>query len=241
MVQYDPLLYLPTEEDLPNSDDTPVDNEFQALIPHLLCASLFLIWAERIDWFFGIDMGVYYEPKQPAIVPDGFLSIGVPRLKNQRGRLSYLIWQEQVVPQLVLEYVSQTPGGEYSDKMSKYAAIGVLYYVIYNPDYWRRDKHQAFEVYKLVDGAYVIQAGDPVWLSELGLGIGCKQATHYGCTRQWLYWYDRNGNPQSTSDDIIAQERQIAQQERQRADSQQQQLNDLLAKLQARGINLDDL
>lgn len=44
-----------------------------------------------------------------------------------------------------------------------------------------------------------------------------------------------------TSDDIIARERQIAQQERQRADSNQQQLNNLLAKLQESGINLDVL
>ena len=30
--------------------------------------------------------------------------------------------------------------------------LGVLYYVIYNPNYWKRDGHQPFEVYKLIDG-----------------------------------------------------------------------------------------
>jgi hypothetical protein len=30
-----------------------------------------------MDWFFGIDMGIYYHPGKPAIVPDGFLSVGV--------------------------------------------------------------------------------------------------------------------------------------------------------------------
>lgn len=36
MVQFNPLLRLPTSEELPNSDDTPVDNESQNLIPSLL-------------------------------------------------------------------------------------------------------------------------------------------------------------------------------------------------------------
>lgn len=134
MVHYNPLEYLPTEEDLPDSDDTPVDNELQILIPDLLRAILSMLWTDRMDWFFGVNMGVYYDPGLPAIVPDGFLSLGVPRRKSQRGRLSYVIWQEQVVPKLVLEFVSKTPGGEYNEKMTKYAAIGILYYVIYNPD-----------------------------------------------------------------------------------------------------------
>lgn len=33
-------------------------------------------------------------------------------------------------------------GQEYSNKLSKDAQIGVLYYVIYNPDYWEGDKHE---------------------------------------------------------------------------------------------------
>lgn len=248
MVQYNPLQYLPTEEDLPDSDDTPVDNELQNLLPALLRGILSLLWAERMDWFFGVNMGVYYEVGKPAIVPDGFLSLGVPRRKRSRGRLSYVIWQEQVVPQLVLEIVSQTPGGEYDNKINKYARIGALYYVIYNPDYYRRDKHESFEVYRLVNGAYVRQFGNPVWMPEIGLGIGCEQGTHDGWPQEWLYWYDENGNKFPAPENIIVQERQRAEQEqqraeqeKQRADEAQQQLTDLIAKLEERGINLDEL
>jgi hypothetical protein len=43
MVQYNPLQYLPSSAELPDSDDTPVDNEFQNLIPNLLLA--ILAWA----------------------------------------------------------------------------------------------------------------------------------------------------------------------------------------------------
>ncbi|WP_199320689.1 Uma2 family endonuclease [Leptolyngbya sp. FACHB-261] len=60
----------------------------------------------------------------------------MPRLKSERGRLSYVLWEENwTIPQLALEVVSRTPGSECNDKIQKYAQIGVLYYVIYNPDY----------------------------------------------------------------------------------------------------------
>lgn len=49
---YDPLHYLPTSAELPDSDDTPVDNELQNLIPNLLEAILALAWSECMDWFF---------------------------------------------------------------------------------------------------------------------------------------------------------------------------------------------
>lgn len=40
MVQYNRLHCLPTSAELPDSDDTPVDNELQNLIPNLLEAIL---------------------------------------------------------------------------------------------------------------------------------------------------------------------------------------------------------
>jgi Uma2 family endonuclease len=91
-----------------------------------------------MDWFLGVNLGIYYEPDKPAIAPDGFLSLGVPKRRSAKGRLSYVVWQENnIVPQWVLEVVSKTPGGEYDDKMTKYAEMGVLYYTIYNSDYWK--------------------------------------------------------------------------------------------------------
>lgn len=90
MVQYDPL-YRPTAEELPDSDDTPVDNELHYWIPSLLGVILARIWSERTDWFFAANMGVYYVPgqmPQVPIVPDGFLSLGVPRHKQQQEQRS---------------------------------------------------------------------------------------------------------------------------------------------------------
>jgi Uma2 family endonuclease len=260
MVQYNPLQYLPTEEELPSSDDTPVDNELQILVPNLLRAILAIAWAERYDWFLGVNMGVYYDPGKPAIVPDGFLSIGVERLRRSgkysgKLRRSYIFWQENVVPQWVLEIVSETPGGEYSEKMLKYAQIGILYYTIYNPDCWKRDKHEPLEVYRLVDGVYVRQPGDIVWMPELQLGIGRGLGEFDGLSLEWLYWYDQQGNQFPAPENVMRrerqraeqerqraeQERQRAEQERQRAEQAQQQFEELMAKLRDRGIDPDAL
>ncbi len=243
MVQYNPLQYLPTAEELPDSDDTPVDNELQNLIPNLLRAILAWLWAERTDWFLGINMGVYYEPKTDAIVPDSFLSLGVERFKEgNKLRPSYVIWQENnIVPLWVLEVVSKTPGNEYGNKMTKYAEIGVLYYTIYNSDYWQRDEHDPFEVYRLENGVYVRQSGNPVWMPEIDLGIGCERGTHEGCTRDWLYWYDAQGNRFPAPANVIEQERQRAEIERLRANQLEQQLEALITKLQERGIDPNSL
>ncbi|MEL4894733.1 Uma2 family endonuclease [Crocosphaera sp. Alani8] len=192
LLNYNPRHCLPSAEDLPDSDDTPVDNELQDLIPHVLKDILALIWEEKMDWYFGVDMGIYYNPKQPTdvIVPDGFLSVGVPRIIDSDLRLSYVLWDELVIPTIVLEVVSQTRRGEYTQKKEDYANMGVLYYVIYNP---LRKRKPRLEVYQLENGEYQLLEGEPVWLAEINLGIGREIGVYQGVEREWLYWYDKQG------------------------------------------------
>jgi Uma2 family endonuclease len=201
MLEYNPLSCFPSSEELPDSDDKPVDNELQDLIPSLLKAILAMAWSERMDWFFGADMAVYYDPYLPAIVPDGFLSLGVERYFDESLRLSYAIWEEEQVPILVLEIVSQTYRGEYSTKKDKYANLGVLYYVVYNP---ARRRKARFEVYKLVNGEYELLAGNPVWLPEIALAIGMERGTYQGIQREWLYWYNEQGKRLLTPEERAA-------------------------------------
>ncbi|HAG85420.1 MAG TPA: hypothetical protein DCL61_30810 [Cyanobacteria bacterium UBA12227] len=208
MLKYNLLNCLPLAEELPDSDDTPVDNELQDLIPGLLKAIVALLWAERWDWYFGVDMAIYYDPDQPAIVPDGFLSVGVERVIDEDLRLSYVLWEEKVVPFLVLEVVSHKQRGEYSSKKKIYREMGVLYYVIYNP---LRRRKARLEVHKLVDGIYELVPGNPVWLPEINLGIGAERGTYQGINREWLYWYDQQGKRYLTPEERIQEERQRAQ------------------------------
>ncbi|WP_375466647.1 Uma2 family endonuclease [uncultured Nostoc sp.] len=219
MLEYNLPRYLPSAEELPDSDETPVDNELQELIPGLLKAILLILWSERMDWLFAIDMGIYYHPDKPAIVPDGFLSLGVERFYDEELRPSYVLWDENVVPIFVLEVVSQNYRKEYTTKLDEYAALGVLYYVIYSS---RRRRKPHLEVHKLVNGKYELQAGNPVWLPEIDLGIGCERGNYSGVTREWMYWYDQQGQRYLTPAEQIKQEAQRAQQEAQRAQQETQ-------------------
>ncbi|MCM0590845.1 MAG: Uma2 family endonuclease [Gloeotrichia echinulata DVL01] len=220
MLNYNPLDCLPSSAELPDSDDTPVDSELQILIPNLLLAILAAIWQTRDDWFFGINMGIYYTPSKPAIVPDGFLSLGVERFVGENGRSSYVLWEEEEIPPiLALEVVSQTYNGEYEQKKIDYAELGILYYVIYAPTRLRR-KRQRLEVYRLVEGKYILQPGDKIWMPEIGLGIGREMGTYQGRIREWLFWYDQDGKRYQTPEE---------------------QLQNLLAKLQQQGIDPNTL
>jgi len=224
------LQHLPSTDELPCSDDTPVDNEDQNLLPNILLFLLKAIWADRMDWYFGVDMAVYHtagtDPRIP-VVPDAFLSLGVERRKGGKSRKSYAIWEEGgVVPILVLEMVSETPRGEYDEKMSLYARIGVLYYVVYDPGQWgqkRQQRHQAFEVYKLVDGKYELQQGEPYWMPEVGLGIGRCQVMSDNMLQEQLGWFNEQGDRYLTPEECAAAEQQRAELERQRAEAERQQ------------------
>lgn len=240
MLEDDLLLSLPTEDDLPDSDGKPVDNELHTLIQVLLRGILAQIWGDRFDWFFGVNLGLYPSPNEAALVPDGFLSLGVERIReNNKLRLSYLVYREKVMPQWVLEVVSRTPGGEYDEKFSRYAELGVQYYVIYNPNHFRRDRHDAFEVYRLEGGQYVRLIGNPVWMPELGLGIGHELGIQEGIRRDWLYWYDENGGRYLPSENALEQERILREREQLiRREVEEQLVAETQARIQAEE-NLD--
>ena len=208
----DEELQLPGSLELPDSDDTPVDNEGQNDIPNGLRFSLAQIWEERQDWFFGVDMGIYDRQGQkegkatmlaPSTVPNGFLSVGVVRRKDTWGRRSYVLAEEgQVIPVLALEYLSKTYGGEYDGKLEVYAQLGVPYYVVYNPE--GRRKHQPLEMYHLEQGKYRLQPiVEPYWIPEIKLGIGRVQGQMSGIQIEWLSWFDRLGKPYPLPEEII--------------------------------------
>ncbi|NJR71378.1 MAG: hypothetical protein HC771_24230 [Synechococcales cyanobacterium CRU_2_2] len=232
---------LPTSDELPCSDDTPVDNEDQNFLPNFLLFLLELIWRDRLDWYFGVDMAIYHttstNPRVP-VVPDGFLSLGIERRKQGKSRKSYVMWEEDdIAPILTLEMVSHTPGGEYDKKMRLYARLGVTYYIIYNPEFWQRDQHQPFEAYKLVDGVYQRQPGEPFWMPEIGLGMGRHTRWFGRVEREVLYWFGPDQQRYLAADErvIAADQRAIA------AEHQVEQARSQLEQLQAqlRGLGIE--
>jgi Uma2 family endonuclease len=226
-----------------------VDNEEQNLLPNLLLMLLTQLWADRMDWFFGVDMAVYHTTglnSRVPVVPDAFLSLGVERRKGDDMRRSYVVWEEhEIVPVLALEMVSHQPGGEYDDKMEIYSKLGVLYYVVYNPKYWGRDRHQPLEVYKLEASTYQLQRGEPFWMPEVGLSIGRYNTQWGNLPQEILTWYDERGTRHLSE---AEQERMRAEQEQMRAERAEvlakqarSRAEQLEAILRARGIDPDEL
>jgi Putative restriction endonuclease len=224
---------LPTAADLPFSDDKPVDSILQELLPGLLKAILIELWQERTDWLFGIDLGFYYLPHTPAIAPDGMLCLGVKENTDENFRSSYVLWQEKVLPLFTLEIVSKTPGGERTEKMDIYESMGILYYLVYAPLLKRKTR---FQLYKLIEGKYVLQSDgkQPYWMPEVGLGIGVERITYINQEREWLLWYNEEGVRYLTPTERLAAERQ-------RAEIAEQDNKTLRQRLRELGIDPDSL
>ena len=72
-------------------------------------------------------------------------------------------------------------------------------------------------VYKLVDGAYQRQSGEPCWMPEIGLGIGRDRLVDDPFDREVLTWYDARGQ----------RYRSEAEVERDRADRLAERLREL--------------
>jgi hypothetical protein len=121
--------------------------------------------------------------------------------------------------------------------------MGVLYYAIYNSKRRRKPK---LEIYKLVNNRYQLQDSNPLWMPEVGLGIGYERGDYSGLTRDWLYWYDEDSERYPTPAEQIKQgqlditQAQIeVMQARMEVDRERQRSTKLAAKLRALGIDPD--
>jgi Uma2 family endonuclease len=246
------LANLPTMYDLPSEDpeESGLPDEFHDLQPQLLSATFRLTDVSsdgkaspkenRI--FTGTDLNLYYDAQNPLWHkrPDWFVAIGVPRLYAERDlRLSYVVWDEQVNPFVVVELLS--PGTEKEDlgqttsrkgepptKWEVYERIlKVPYYVLY-------DRYSAvLRAYHLVEDRYqaIAVVDGQIWLPELKIGLGLWQGEHEGISRQWLRWLDAERNWIPTRLEQAEQQRLIAEEKMAR----------MAEQLRALGINPDEL
>jgi len=104
-------------------------------------------------------------------------------------------------------------------------------------------------------GEYELQNDNPLWMPEIGLGIGTEIGTFQGVTREWLYWYDRLGNRYSTPEEGEGeaqlqreraelereQERQARKQAELEGEQERQRAEGMAARLQELGIDPDQL
>jgi Uma2 family endonuclease len=103
-----PFVMPPTQDELPYSDGEPMESWRHVLQLRLLLDILMLAWEHRDDVFVGANMFVYYSPHQVKTEdyrgPDMFVVLGVPR----GDRKSWVVWEEQKGPDVVIELLSDT-------------------------------------------------------------------------------------------------------------------------------------
>lgn len=233
----------PQVDHLVTEDDTPVDNIYCEKQQRLLTQSLYDSWTGPSDGraFIALaNVGLFYGINQPPLVPDVLVSLDVELpadIWTKRHR-SYMIWEYGKPPEVVLELVSNTIGGEADVKLRAYARMGVAYYVLYDPIKQLSD--QVLRVYALHPGnAAELQ---DTWLQGVELGLMLWQGKFENREDTWLRWRDRDGQMLLTGAERAEQERQRAEQERQRADQErlmrqqaQQQAERLAARLRELG------
>ena len=89
---------MPDIQDLVTEDDTPVDNLPSEKQQRLLTEPLYSAWAgpgEGRTFLAAANVGIFYQARHPAIVPDMFLSLDVQVTADwwQREHRSYFLWE----------------------------------------------------------------------------------------------------------------------------------------------------
>jgi len=237
---------LPTMCDLPSEDpeEPGLPDDFHYYQPQLLRETFCPPDYQPEQIYIATDLNLYYDLHHSTWYkrPDWFVVLGVPRFYEGRElRYSYVIWQEEVAPFLVVELLSE--GTESEDlgqtvrdikqpptKWQVYEQIlQIPYYIIFSRIsnelrvfHWQAGHYQALS----------LQEGR-VWLPEIQLGIGLWLGNYQGLERQWLRWYDVQLQWLPTP---VEREQQRTQQERQRAEQEHQRAKQLAAQLRALGI-----
>jgi Uma2 family endonuclease len=204
-------------------DDTPVDNLPSEKQQHLLTEPLYSAWtgpgAGR-TFLAAANVGIFALARNPAIVPDMFLSLDVQVAEDwwRKEHRSYFLWEFGKPPDLVLEIVSNTEGNEADEKKQKYARMRVSYYVIYDP--LRQIMPDVLTVYQLHDLLYEWQ--ETAQFPSLNLGLTLWDGTFESKHDTWLRWTDAHGVLIPTGKERAEQEHQRAEQEHQRAEQEHQ-------------------
>jgi Uma2 family endonuclease len=214
------LCFEPSVNHIITEDDTPVDNFFSEKLQRLLTEVLYASWEPGIPFLAGANVGIFAIAREPAIVPDVFLSLDVEVAENwlEKKHRSYFMWEFGKPPEVAIEIVSNREGEELERKLKAYQRMRVSYYVVYDPAYQLGE--DLLRIYELRGTTYEQKTDN--WLATVGLGLTLWEGEFEGKQFTWLRWCDRDGNLIPTGAERAETERQRAEVERQRAEAERQ-------------------
>jgi len=220
----DPAL-LPDISKIVIDDGKPVDNIYSERQMRLLVDSLYASWTgpgEGRPFLALANVGLFIAEKTPPLVPDVMLSLDValgdPR---ERENLTYFVWVMGKLPELVLEVVSNTEGGELSEKKEKYARMGVPYYVVWDPEKFLKGKQ--LNCFVALGGEY--QDCEP-WFPLAQVGVEVWNGEYQGLDEPWLRWRDARGNLLLTGQERAEVEKERAENARKQTKREKQRASE---------------
>ncbi|MCL1471988.1 Uma2 family endonuclease [Argonema antarcticum] len=201
-ITLDPSQY-PDNSKIVQEDDTPLDSFINEKQQRLLTEVLSGYQLnDGIPFIVAANVGIFRNVRQPALVPDVFLSLNVTVADTWENRdvRSYLLWEFGKPPEIVIEIVSPTPGNELGSKFTDYALMGVMYYVVYDPLGELSDV--PLQIFQLQGGRYVPKTD--LWFPLVGLGLTLWQGIFESVSDTWLRWCDAEGNVIPTVEELAA-------------------------------------
>ncbi|MEA3338747.1 MAG: Uma2 family endonuclease [Chloroflexota bacterium] len=248
----------PNIDSIITEDDTPVDNIYSAKQQRLLVEILYSSWAgpgQNRPFLADANVGLFYTPSQPPLVPDAFVSVDVQVAKEwwERRHRSYFFWEFGKPPEIVVEVVSNTKGGEDTTKLVQYAGMGISYYVIFDP--LQQLDPAKCRIYRLTAQGYHRTKKD--WFEPVGLGVRVWNGEYENMAMEWLRWYGPDGEliptgaeratqaqrhaeqAQRHAEQVQRRAEQVqrhAEQVQRRAEQEHQRAERLAAKLRALGV-----
>jgi len=238
---------LPDDFLLPND---PVDNINQPALAAALTESLEVAGKLPETALTSTNYGICAVINGKIVVkaPDWAYISQITVARSQVVR-SYTPRLQGEIPALVLEFLSDTDGGEYSVKET-YPPGKFFYYeqILQVPNYGIFDLETGIlELYRLGESRrYRLEPANEqgrFWIPEMQLFLGVWQGNRENRQGNWLRWWDEEGNLLLWGTEQIEQERQRTEQERQQAEQERQRTQQerqraerLAAQLRAAGI-----
>ena len=259
---------LPTHLELPCEDGIPMDSDFQptqaAMLSDILSGMVPVIRPDG-RMFMTQDTGIYYRLTEPRLrgckSPDWFCVPGKSQHLRGIQRRSYVMWHERTPPPVIIELASGDGSEErdatpHEGKFWVYEqALQTEFYAIY--EFNDGPEPGRLEVYRLVNGRYVLQAPNrhgryplPPIRGELGLWQGTYRL---GATHEWLRFWGNDGtmwptgaeravaaaNEASEQAKLARAEKRRANLEKARAEEEKARADRLAAMLRQMGIDPD--
>ncbi|MFN0112432.1 MAG: Uma2 family endonuclease [Blastocatellia bacterium] len=222
-------------------DGEPVDNTFSEKQQRLLAQTLYSSWTPppgdknlktKRKFWTAANVGIFTSAYEGGIAPDVFVSLDVEAPK-EAIRKAYFLWDCGKFPELVIEIVSNTKGGEISRKHNRYEQMGIRYYVVLDP--FRYFKGEVLQVFVLQEGVY--QPTTERYFPCLGLGLKLWHGDFEDIKRTYLRWCDRKGKLLPTADERAKR----AKLEAERAKREAGRAAKMAAKLRELGIDPEQL